>query len=181
MSQKAIKPLPIARDLLTYNYDTVILGADNYIYNINVYRFDENKHLLNTMMVKSMDITTLISKERVKLLNGGMSQRFPEDVHILENYYDYSFTPESQPDTVCTGLSGVAANDFNQESEERNPPKTETTQPINGTLPTTCVKMPPVTVTVPVPVPAPTPTQPAPGAPDFTAKRNSLRAPNTGI
>ena len=178
MSQKTIKPLPIARDLLTYNYDTVILGADNRIYNINVYRFDENKHFLNTMMVKSMDITTLISKERVKLLNGGMSQRFPEDVHILENYYDYSFTPESQPDTVCTGLSGIAANDFNYESEGENPPKTETTRPVNGTLPTTCVKMPPVTV--PVPVPAPTPTQPAPGAPDFTAKRNSLRAPNTG-
>lgn len=176
MSQKTIKPLPVVRDLISGT--TTIRSTDNHIYNINVYRFDENKHLLNTMMVKSMDITTLISKERVKLLNGGMSQRFPEDVHILENYYDYSFTPESQPDTVCTGLSGIAANDFNQESEERNPPKTETTRPVNGTLPTTCVKMPPVTV--PVPAPAPTPTQPAPGAPDFTAKRNNLRAPNTG-
>ena len=113
MSQKTLKPLPAISDLISGA--TTIRSTDNHIYNINVYRFDENNHFLNTMMVKSMGITTLISKERVKLLNGGMSQRFPEDVHILENYYDYSFTPESQPDTVCTGLSGVAANDFNQE------------------------------------------------------------------
>ena len=107
-----------------------------------------------------------------------MGQWDPRRSHIPEDYYDYSLVPADKPDTVCTGLSGAAARDFNGESEERNPPKTETTRPVNGTLPTTCVKMPPVTV--PIPAPVPTPTQPAPGAPDFTAKRNNLRAPNTG-
>ncbi len=177
MSQKTIKPLPIARDLLTYNYDTVILGADNHTYSISDYFFDENTNYYGTKMVKPLDITTIISKEKVRLLSGDMGQRDPRRSHIPEDYYDYSLVPADKPDTVCTGLSGAAARDFNGESEERNPPKTETTRPVNGTLPTTCVKMSPVTV--PAPAPAPTPTKPSPSAPEFTPKRNNLRAPNT--
>ena len=177
MSQKTIKPLPIARDLLTYNYDTVILGADNHIYSISDYFFDENTNYYGTKMVKPLDTTTIISKEKVRLLSGDMGQRDPRRSHIPEDYYDYSLVPADKPDTVCTGLSGAAARDFNGESEERNPPKTETTRPVNGTLPTTCVKVPPVII--PAPAPALTPTQPSPSAPDFTTKRNNLRAPNT--
>ncbi len=176
MSQKAIKPLPIARDLLAYNYDAAILGTDDHIYSISDYFFDENNNYYGTRMVKPLDITTTISKEKVRLLSGDVSQWDPRRSHIPEEYYDYSLVPAGKPDTVCTGLSGVAARDFNGESEERNPPKTETTRPVNGTLPTTCVKVPPITV----PAPAPTPTKPSPNAPEFTPKRNNLRAPNTG-
>ena len=126
------------------------------------------------MKIDTFDSTTLIGQQRVRLFSGMIEPSNRGFSQELNGYYDYSFVTEDAPDTVCTGLRGVA--DIAAGGGETNPPL-ETTQLVNGVLPTTCVKMPPVTV--PAPAPALTPTQPSPSAPDFTTKRNNLRAPNT--
>ena len=177
MSQRSSKPLPVVREIInnTHEYHTASIvvrsSTDNHIYSIEDWRdFSGGSPV---MKIDTFDSTTLIGQQRVRLFSGMIEPSNRGFSQELNGYYDYSFATEDAPDTVCTGLRGVA--DIAAGGGETNPPL-ETTQLVNGVLPTTCVKVPPVII----PAPAPTPAQPAPGAPDFTAKRNSLRAPNTG-
>ena len=178
MSQRSSKPLPTVREIInnTHEYHTASIvvrsSTDNHIYSIQDWRdFSGGSPV---MKIDTFDSTTLIGQQRVRLFSGMIEPSNRGFSQELNGYYDYSFVTEDAPDTVCTGLRGVA--DIAAGGGETNPPL-ETTQLVNGVLPTTCVKVPPVII----PAPAPTPTQPSPSAPDFTTKRNSLRAPNTSI
>ena len=174
MSQKVSPTLPAVRDVINgihdRGYRVIIRSTDDRIYGTS----PKNG---SNMLLRISDSTTLVSRQKIQLIRGALDPSNKGVSATSKGYYDYSFIPADKLDTVCTGVSGVAS--IAMRGAEDEDPQAETTQPVNGTLPTTCVKMPPVTV--PVPVPAPTPTKPSPSAPEFTAKRNSLRAPNTGI
>ena len=176
MSQRSSKPLPVVREIInnTHEYHTASIvvrsSTDNHIYSIEDWRdFSGGSPV---MKIDTFDSTTLIGQQRVRLFSGMIEPSNRGFSQELNGYYDYSFVTEDAPDTVCTGLRGVA--DIAAGGGETNPPL-ETTQLVNGVLPTTCVKVPPVII----PAPAPTPTKPSPSAPEFTPKRNNLRAPNT--
>lgn len=174
MSQKVSPTLPTVRDIINgihdRGYRVIIRSMDDRIYGTS-------PNNSSNMLLRISDSTTLVSRQKIQLIRGVLNP-YKKGVSATSNgYYDYSFIPANKSDTVCTGVSGVAS--IAMRGAEDEDPQAETTQPVNGTLPTTCVEMPPVTV--PAPAPAPTPTQPSPSAPDFTTKRNNLRAPNTGI
>ena len=172
MSQKVSPTLPAVRDVINgihdRGYRVIIRSTDDRIYGTS----PKNG---SNMLLRISDSTTLVSRQKIQLIRGVLNPYSKGVSATSKGYYDYSFIPADKLDTVCTGVSGVAS--IAMRGAEDEDPQAETTQPVNGTLPTTCVKMPPVTV--PVPAPAPTPTQPSPSAPDFTTKRNNLRAPNT--
>ena len=172
MSQKVSPTLPTVRDVINgihdRGYRVIIRSTDNRIYGTS-------PNNSSNMLLRISDSTTLVSRQKIQLIRGVLNPYNKGVSATSKGYYDYSFIPADKLDTVCTGVSGVAS--IAMRGAEDEDPQAETTQPVNGTLPTTCVKVPPVII----PAPAPTPAQPAPGAPDFTAKRNSLRAPNTGI
>ena len=115
-----------------------------------------------------VDVTTLISKQPVSLFSGDI--RLNDAFNHSDKIYDYSFVPQDRPNTICTALSGVAyENTIEQESTVIHLPH-QTTQPVDGTLPATCVSIPdhiqPATPTNPTPTPS-TPTAPKlPGVPN---------------
>lgn len=152
----------------------VARGADGAIYAITDTHINRHSQYLVGRSVDPIDVGTLLSgKQKIKLLSGEVETRYRGDSGYTDDYYppkdlpfyDFAFVPQSQPDTVCVGLSGAA---YNRIIGENRGPRFETIQPVDGTIPSTCVKLPPWNDGKPNPSPVPgAPTTPkAPGVPN---------------
>ena len=151
----------------------VTRGADGVIYAITDTHIDTNPsgYFLGRT-VEPVKIGSFLSKQKIKLLSGEIETRRMEDTGYQAPdptkdipMYDYAFVPQDKSDTICVGLSGAA---YNRIHGENRGPLFETIQPVNGTLPSTCVKLPPWNDGKPNPSPVPgVPTAPkAPGVPN---------------
>lgn len=152
----------------------VARGADGAIYAITDTHINRPGQYFVGRSVDPIDVGTLLGgKQKIKLLSGEVETRYRGDSGYTDDYYppkdlpfyDFAFVPQSQPDTVCVGQSGAA---YNRIIGENQGPRFETIQPVNGTLPSTCVKLPPWDDGKPNPSPVPgAPTTPkAPGVPN---------------
>ncbi len=152
----------------------VARGADGAIYAITDTRINSPNQYFVGRSVDPIDVGTLLGgKQKIKFLSGEVETRYRGDSGYTDDYYppkdlpfyDFAFVPQSQPDTVCVGLSGAA---YNRIIGENRGPRFETIQPVDGTIPSTCVKLPPWNDGKPNPSPVPgAPTTPkAPGAPN---------------
>lgn len=152
----------------------VARGADGAIYAITDTHINRPGQYFVGRSVDPIDVGTLLGgKQKIKLLSGEVETRYRGDSGYTDDYYppkdlpfyDFAFVPQSQPDTVCVGLSGAA---YNRIIGENRGPRFETIQPVDGTIPSTCVKLPPWDDGKPNPSPVPgAPTTPkAPGVPN---------------
>ncbi len=152
----------------------VARGADGAIYAITDTHINRPGQYFVGRSVDPIDVGTLLGgKQKIKFLSGEVETRYRGDSGYTDDYYppkdlpfyDFAFVPQSQPDTICVGLSGAA---YNRIIGENQGPRFETIQPVNGTLPSTCVKLPPWDDGKPNPSPVPgAPTTPkAPGVPN---------------
>lgn len=152
----------------------VARGADGAIYAITDTHINRPGQYFVGRSVDPIDVGTLLGgKQKIKLLSGEVETRYRGDSGYTDDYYppkdlpfyDFAFVPQSQPDTVCVGLSGAA---YNRIIGENQGPRFETIQPVDGTIPSTCVKLPPWNDGKPNPSPTPgVPTTPkAPGVPN---------------
>lgn len=157
----------------------VARGADGAIYAITDTRINRPGQYFVGRSVDPIDVGTLLGgKQKIKLLSGEVETRYRGDSGYTDDYYppkdlpfyDFAFVPQSQPDTICVGLSGAA---YNRIIGENQGPRFETIQPVDGTIPSTCVKLPPWDDGKPKPSPVPG----VPGAPG-TSKLPGV--PNTG-
>lgn len=151
----------------------VTRGADGVIYAITDTHIDTNPsgYFLGRT-VEPVKIGSFLSKQKIKLLSGEIETRRMEDTGYQAPdptkdipMYDYAFVPQDKPDTICVGLSGAA---YNRIHGENRGPLFETIQPVDGTLPSTCVKLPPWNdgKSNPSPVPGAPTTPKAPGVPN---------------
>lgn len=151
----------------------VTRGADGVIYAITDTHIDTNPsgYFLGRT-VEPVKIGSFLSKQKIKLLSGEIETKHMEDTVEQAPYpakdipmYDYAFVPQDKPDTICVGLSGAA---YNRIHGENRGPLFETIQPVDGTLPSTCVKLPPWNdgKSNPSPVPGAPTTPKAPGVPN---------------
>jgi len=151
----------------------VTRGADGVIYAITDTHIDTNPsgYFLGRT-VEPVKIGSFLSKQKIKLLSGEIETKHMEDTVEQAPYpakdipmYDYAFVPQDKPDTICVGLSGAA---YNRIHGENRGPLFETIQPVDGTIPSTCVKLPPWNDGKPNPSPVPgAPTTPKlPGVPN---------------
>ena len=152
----------------------VARGADGAIYAITDTHINRLGQYFVGRSVDPIDVGTLLGgKQKIKLLSGEVETRYRGDSGYTNDYYppkdlpfyDFAFVPQSQPDTVCVGLSGAA---YNRITGDNRDPRFETIQPVDGTIPSTCVKLPPWDDGKPNPSPVPgVPTTPkAPGVPN---------------
>ena len=152
----------------------VARGADGAIYAITDTHINNPNQYFLGRSVDPINVGTLLGgKQKIKLLSGEVETRYRGDSGYTYDYYppkdlpfyDFAFVPQSQPDTVCVGLSGAA---YNRIIGENQGPRFETIQPVDGTIPSTCVKLPPWDDGKPNPSPVPgVPTAPkAPGVPN---------------
>lgn len=152
----------------------VARGADGAIYAITDTHINRPSQYFVGRSVDPIDVGTLLGgKQKIKLLSGEVETRYRGDSGYTNDYYppkdlpfyDFAFVPQSQPDTICVGLSGAA---YNRIIGENQGPRFETIQPVDGTIPSTCVKLPPWDDGRPNPSPVPgAPTTPkAPGVPN---------------
>lgn len=152
----------------------VARGADGAIYAITDTHINNPNQYFLGRSVDPINVGTLLGgKQKIKLLSGEVETRYRGDSGYTYDYYppkdlpfyDFAFVPQSQPDTVCVGLSGAA---YNRIIGENQGPRFETIQPVDGTIPSTCVKLPPWDDGKPNPSPVPgVPTTPkAPGVPN---------------
>ena len=152
----------------------VARGADGAIYAITDTHINRPGQYFVGRSVDPIDVGTLLGgKQKIKLLSGEVETRYRGDSGYTNDYYppkdlpfyDFAFVPQSQPDTICVGLSGAA---YNRIIGENQGPRFETIQPVDGTIPSTCVKLPPWDDGKPNPSPVPgAPTTPkAPGVPN---------------
>lgn len=152
----------------------VARGADGAIYAITDTHINRPGQYFVDRSVDPIDVGTLLGgKQKIKLLSGEVETRYRGDSGYTDDYYppkdlpfyDFAFVPQSQPDTVCVGQSGTA---YNRIIGENQGPRFETIQPVDGTIPSTCVKLPPWDDGKPNPSPVPgAPTTPkAPGVPN---------------
>ncbi len=157
----------------------VARGADGAIYAITDTHINSPNQYFLGRSVDPINVGTLLGgKQKIKLLSGEVETRYRGDSGYTDDYYppkdlpfyDFAFVPQSQPDTVCVGQSGTA---YNRIIGENQGPRFETIQPIDGTIPSTCVKLPPWNDGKPNPSPVPG----VPGAPG-TSKLPGV--PNTG-
>ena len=151
----------------------VTRGADGVIYAITDTHIDTNPsgYFLGRT-VEPVKIGSFLSKQKIKLLSGEIETRRMEDTGYQAPdptkdipMYDYAFVPQDKSDTICVGLSGAA---YNRIHGENRGPLFETIQPVDGTLPSTCVKLPPWNdgKSNPSPVPGAPTTPKAPGVPN---------------
>ena len=154
----------------------VARGADGAIYAITDTHINRHSQYFVGRSVDPIDVDTLLGgKQKIKLLSGEVETRYRGDSGYTDYpkdlpFYDFAFVPQSQPDTICVGLSGAA---YNRIIGENQGPRFETIQPVDGTIPSTCVKLPPWDDGKPNPSPVPG----VPGAPG-TSKLPGV--PNTG-
>lgn len=152
----------------------VARGADGAIYAITDTHINSPHQYFLGRSVDPINVGTLLGgKQKIKLLSGEVETRYrggdtgytdyPKDLP----FYDFAFVPQSQPDTVCVGQSGTA---YNRIFGENRGPRFETIQPVDGTIPSTCVKLPPWDDGKPNPSPVPG----VPGTPKLPG------VPNTG-
>lgn len=149
----------------------VARGADGAIYAITDTHINRHSQYLVGRSVDPIDVGTLLGgKQKIKFLSGEVETRYRGDSGYTDYpkdlpFYDFAFVPQSQPDTICVGLSGAA---YNRIIGENQGPRFETIQPVDGTIPSTCVKLPPWDDGRPNPSPVPgAPTTPkAPGVPN---------------
>lgn len=149
----------------------VARGADGAIYAITDTHINRHSQYFVGRSVDPIDVGTLLGgKQKIKLLSGEVETRYRGDSGYTDYpkdlpFYDFAFVPQSQPDTICVGLSGAA---YNRIIGENRGPRFETIQPVDGTIPSTCVKLPPWDDGKPNPSPVPgAPTTPkAPGVPN---------------
>ena len=149
----------------------VARGADGAIYAITDTHINSPNQYFVGRSVDPIDVGTLLGgKQKIKLLSGEVETRYRGDTGYTDYpkdlpFYDFAFVPQSQPDTICVGLSGAA---YNRIIGENRGPRFETIQPVDGTIPSTCVKLPPWDDGRPNPSPVPgVPTTPkAPGVPN---------------
>ncbi len=149
----------------------VARGADGAIYAITDTHINRPSQYFVGRSVDPIDVGTLLGgKQKIKLLSGEVETRYRGDSGYTDYpkdlpFYDFAFVPQSQPDTICVGLSGAA---YNRIIGENRGPRFETIQPVDGTIPSTCVKLPPWDDGKPNPSPVPgVPTTPkAPGVPN---------------
>ena len=151
----------------------VTRGADGVIYAITDTHIDTSPsgYFLGRT-VEPVKIGSFLSKQKIKLLSGEIETRHMEDTGYQAPdptkdipMYDYAFVPQDKPDTICVGLSGAA---YNRIIGENRGPLFETIQPVDGTLPSTCVKLPPWNdgKSNPSPMPGAPTTPKAPGVPN---------------
>lgn len=156
MSARSAKPIPT---IDSFTGGGPVMRSGNKFYGL--------KHLPSwscgndaSCGLELVDVTALISKQPVSLFSGDI--RLNDRFNDSDKIYDYSFVPQNRPSTICTALSGVAyENTRNEDGFTRHLPH-QTTQPIDGTLPATCVSIPDH---VQPPTPHPTNPTPTPGAP----------------
>ena len=149
----------------------VARGADGVIYAITDTHINRPGQYFVGRSVDPIDVGTLLGgKQKIKLLSGVVETRYRGDSGYTDYpkdlpFYDFAFVPQSQPDTICVGQSGTA---YNRIFGENRGPRYETIQPVDGTIPSTCVKLPPWNDGRPNPSPVPgVPTTPkAPGVPN---------------
>ena len=152
----------------------VARGADGAIYAITDTHINRPGQYFVGRSVDPINVGTLLGgKQKIKFLSGEVETRYRGDSGYTDDYYppkdlpfyDFAFVPQSQPDTVCVGQSGTA---YNRIIGENQGPRFETIQPVDGTIPSTCVKLPPWDDGKPNPSPVPgAPTTPkAPGVPN---------------
>lgn len=152
----------------------VARGADGVIYAITDTHINRPGQYFVGRSVDPINVGTLLGgKQKIKFLSGEVETRYRGDSGYTDDYYppknlpfyDFAFVPQSQPDTICVGQSGTA---YNRIIGENQGPRFETIQPVDGTIPSTCVKLPPWNDGKPNPSPAPgAPTTPkAPGVPN---------------
>lgn len=149
----------------------VARGTDGAIYAITDTRINSPNQYFVGRSVDPIDVGTLLGgKQKIKFLSGEVETRYRGDSGYTDYpkdlpFYDFAFVPQSQPDTICVGLSGAA---YNRIIGENRGPRYETIQPVDGTIPSTCVKLPPWNDGRPNPSPVPgVPTTPkAPGVPN---------------
>lgn len=152
----------------------VARGADGAIYAITDTHINSPNQYFVGRSVDPINVGTLLGgKQKIKFLSGEVETRYRGDSGYTIDYYppkdlpfyDFAFVPQSQPDTVCVGLSGAA---YNRITGDNRGPRFETIQPVDGTIPSTCVKLPPWDDGKPNPSPVPgVPTTPKlPGAPN---------------
>ena len=151
----------------------VARGTDGAIYAITDTHINRPSQYFVGRSVDPIDVGTLLGgKQKIKLLSGEVETRYRGDSGYTDYpkdlpFYDFAFVPQSQPDTICVGQSGTA---YNRIIGENRGPRYETIQPVDGTIPSTCVKLPPWDDGKPNP-------SPVPGAPT-TSKAPGV--PNTG-
>lgn len=151
----------------------VARGADGAIYAITDTHINRPGQYFVSRSVDPINVGTLLGgKQKIKLLSGEVETRYRGDSGYTDYpkdlpFYDFAFVPQSQPDTICVGQSGTA---YNRIFGENQGPRFETIQPVDGTIPSTCVKLPPWDDGRPNP-------SPVPGAPS-TPKLPGV--PNTG-
>ncbi len=149
----------------------VARGTDGAIYAITDTHINRLGQYFVGRSVDPIDVGTLLGgKQKIKFLSGEVETRYRGDSGYTDYpkdlpFYDFAFVPQSQPDTICVGLSGAA---YNRIIGENRGPRFETIQPVDGTIPSTCVKLPPWDDGKPNPSPVPgVPTTPkAPGVPN---------------
>ena len=151
----------------------VARGADGAIYAITDTHINRPSQYFVGRSVDPIDVGTLLGgKQKIKLLSGEVETRYRGDSGYTDYpkdlpFYDFAFVPQSQPDTICVGQSGTA---YNRIFGENRGPRYETIQPVDGTIPSTCVKLPPWDDGKPNPSPVPG----VPGTPKLPG------VPNTG-
>ncbi len=152
----------------------VARGADGAIYAITDTHINRPGQYFVGRSVDPIDVGTLLGgKQKIKLLSGEVETRYRGDSGYTDYpkdlpFYDFAFVPQSQPDTICVGQSGTA---YNRIFGENRGPRYETIQPVDGTIPSTCVKLPPWNDGKPNPSPVPG----VPGIPKLPG------VPNTGL
>lgn len=163
----------------------VARGADGAIHTITDTHINSPNQYFVGRSVDPINVGTLLGgKQKIKLLSGEVETRYRGDTGYTDYpkdlpFYDFAFVPQSQPDTVCVGLSGAA---YNRIIGENRSPKFETIQPVDGTIPSTCVKLPPLLTPDPKPNPTPNP-KPTKPTGDVKAPFSQSKAPgvpNTG-
>ena len=154
----------------------VARGADGAIYAITDTHINRPGQYFVGRSVDPINVGTLLGgKQKIKLLSGEVETRYRGDSGYTDYpkdlpFYDFAFVPQSQPDTICVGQSGTA---YNRIFGENRGPRYETIQPVDGTIPSTCVKLPPWNDGKPNP-------SPVPGVPGVPGAPKLPGVPNTG-
>lgn len=155
ISANMIGTIPAMRDIVGTK-EMVLRSTDGRFYTINLGFMDKDGNTYGKKKYEPNDVTTAVNKKKVRLFSGNITVPAYFYVGKVPSLYDYSYVLEGSSSTVCTALSGAAETTVSTGGIHSGV-GFETTQPVDGTYPATCVDVPQATPPTPKPDPKPDP------------------------
>ena len=155
ISANMIGTIPAMRDIVGTK-EMVLRSTDGRFYTINLGFMDKDGNTYGKKKYEPNDVTTAVNKKKVRLFSGNITVPAYFYAGKVPSLYDYSYVLEGSSSTVCTALSGAAETTVSTGGIHSGV-GFETTQPVDGTYPATCVDVPQATPPTPKPDPKPDP------------------------